>query len=81
MACVLDTARRAGKLRQVVERDGWECWLCGQPIRQGIDPHHDEAVSLDHVVPLSEGGNHAVENLRPAHRWCNSRRGNRRALA
>jgi len=43
------------------------CWLCGYP---GAD-------TLDHVVPVSRGGTNDPANLRPAHRGCNSDRGNR----
>ena len=40
------------------------CWLCGG---EGAD-------SADHVVPWSQGGSHALSNLRPAHLACNNRR-------
>ena len=43
------------------------CHLCGLP---GAD-------TVDHLVPFSRGGSAAVSNLRPAHRECNSRRGDR----
>ena len=42
------------------------CLLCGYP---GAD-------TVDHLVPVSKGGSNADANLRPAHRVCNSRRGN-----
>ncbi len=34
----------------------------------------DVKMSMDHVDPLSKGGAHAIENLVPACRWCNSRK-------
>lgn len=34
-------------------------------------------MSIDHVVPLSRGGTHDVDNLLPACRSCNSSKGNR----
>ena len=37
------------------------CWLCGKPITEQND------YTLDHVVPLSQGGTNALENLKPAH--------------
>lgn len=61
--------RRAELRRAVVERDGAICWLCGKAI-VGI-------VSLDHVVPVSFGGNDDIENLRPSCLACNVARGNR----
>ena len=32
-------------------------------------------MSIDHIIPKTEGGNGNVENLRIAHRKCNSDRG------
>ena len=32
-------------------------------------------MSIDHVVPLSRGGKHEIENLLPACRSCNSSKG------
>ena len=37
------------------------CWLCGKPITELKD------FTIDHVVPLAQGGNNSVANLRPAH--------------
>lgn len=36
-----------------------------------------ENMSIDHVVPLSRGGKHTVDNLLPACRSCNSSKGNK----
>lgn len=35
------------------------------------------ATSADHLLPRSLGGDDSLENLRPAHKLCNSRRGAR----
>lgn len=43
------------------------CHLCG---RAGAD-------TADHLIPRAGGGPDALPNLRPAHRPCNSRRGDR----
>lgn len=45
------------------------CWICGLPM--GDDR------SLDHVVPLSKGGNNTLDNLRMAHLRCNQRKNDR----
>lgn len=37
------------------------CWLCGKPITEAND------YTIDHVVPLSQGGTNALTNLKPAH--------------
>lgn len=62
----------------VFERDGWTCQLCGQVLDRNADPQSDWYPSLDHIVPQSKGGGHTFENLRGAHRWCNSVRGDDR---
>jgi 5-methylcytosine-specific restriction endonuclease McrA len=36
-----------------------------------------ENISMDHIVPLSRGGNHTKENVQPLCRPCNSRKKNR----
>ncbi len=62
--------RKVPRLRQlVVDYYGSVCWLCGGPIT--------DTVSVDHVIPRSKGGTDDLHNLRPAHKLCNIRRGNR----
>lgn len=68
------TPRYRAKFRQVVERDGWVCWVCGWPIDPDAPPNDDGQASLDHVVELARGGSNSVENLRLAHRLCNEKR-------
>lgn len=38
---------------------------------------HPLAFTVDHIIPLIEGGTNALSNLRPAHRRCNSARNRR----
>ncbi len=61
----------------IYRRDGWACRLCGDPIDQGVDPQADLAPSLDHIIPLANGGTHEPGNVWAAHRGCNARRSNR----
>ena len=46
------------------------CWLCGEAIPM-VAAHDYDAYSIDHVIPQALGGLDAVDNLRPAHKWCN----------
>lgn len=46
---------------------GSECWKCGTR----------ENISLDHVIPVSKGGNHSIGNMMSLCRSCNSSKGNR----
>lgn len=60
----------------VLGRDSGMCQLCFEPVDLDAHWQSDWAATLDHVVPRSLGGGHEVENLRLAHRWCNSVRRN-----
>lgn len=59
----------------IYERDGWVCQLCGDPVDRDLGPSDVWAATLDHIVPRSKGGSDDFDNLRLAHRWCNSVRG------
>lgn len=52
------------KRAAILQRDGYVCWLCGQP---GAD-------TVDHVIPRARGGTDDDDNLRAAHLSCNSGR-------
>lgn len=56
----------------VFERDGWTCYLCGLPVQRGVSAFDPDSATVDHVVPLSRGGEHSVRNARTAHLRCNS---------
>ena len=56
------------ELDEIIKRDGNRCYLCGKETSV-----HD--VSFEHVVPLIGGGSHTPENIRLAHRVCNSKKG------
>jgi hypothetical protein len=58
-------------------RDGWTCQLCLKPIDQGIAWPDPMSPSVDHIIPLSKGGTHALSNVQSAHLGCNSSKSNR----
>lgn len=64
--------------REVYERDGWTCQLCGDPVDPDLDYPDPACASLDHVVPLSRGGTHDSTNLQLAHLRCNYAAGDRK---
>ena len=43
------------------------CWVCGQHVLHA-------AATLEHIVPLSEGGNSHQTNLAISHEVCNGQR-------
>jgi len=66
------------RIREQVLGDCPVCWLCGLPIDRALPPNHPMSATVDHVEPLSLGGDPLdPSGLRPAHHGCNSRRGNR----
>ncbi|MFH9574193.1 HNH endonuclease [Streptomyces sp. NPDC017454] len=58
-------------------RDRWSCQLCGSSIDQTIAWPHPKSPSIDHIIPLSRGGAHALSNVQSAHLGCNSSKGDR----
>jgi len=77
-----DSARRARKGKRhnirriaIFERDGYLCWICGQPCDPTLSLPSRMAATVDHLVPQSLGGTHEHDNLATAHMVCNSRRG------
>jgi 5-methylcytosine-specific restriction endonuclease McrA len=57
---------------QVFERDHWTCYRCGRPTDRDASPFDPRSPTVDHVVPLSKGGEHALANARTACLGCNS---------
>lgn len=61
----------------IFHRDGYRCQLCGSKTR-GKFPALTSP-TLDHIIPLSRGGDHTAANLQCACFSCNSRKGSRSA--
>lgn len=55
---------------EILERDGLWCYLC----QSEVEP---DDIHFDHVVPLSKGGMHTMDNIRVTHSVCNLRKGDR----
>lgn len=49
----------------------WTCYICGTDIDPGLTSPDPMSASLDHVIPLSRGGQHVWSNVKPAHCLCN----------
>lgn len=63
--------------REIYERDGWKCGLCGDPVDRLLKSPDLMSPSLDHIIPLNRGGPHTRKNTRCAHFVCNSRKTDR----
>lgn len=62
---------------EIYKRDGYVCQICKKPVAMNESVPHHRAPTLDHIIPLSLGGNHTRDNVRLTHFICNSKRGNR----
>lgn len=60
----------------IFERDAWLCALCDRAIDRALRWPNPMSVSLDHVIPLSRGGEHSPENTQASHLTCNLRKHN-----
>lgn len=66
------------KTRAMVIAAYTHCHLCGQPVDKTLRWPHPMSPSMDHVVPIAEGGAvYDLANLRLAHFRCNLRKGRR----
>lgn len=52
---------------EVAARDGWRCHICGARVTR-------KTWSLDHLIPVADGGPHSRANVALAHAICNKRR-------
>lgn len=58
--------------RKVFERDGWHCCGCGAETPSELrGTYDDNAPEMDHIVPLSKGGTHTMDNVHLLCRLCN----------
>lgn len=62
---------------EIFERDNWKCGICHLKVRADLKYPHQRSASLDHIVPLAEGGEHTRANSRCSHLDCNVRRNKR----
>lgn len=63
--------------REIFDRDRWKCQICFRRINRRLQYPHPMCASLDHTIPVSQGGTHTRSNVRASHLRCNVSRGNR----
>lgn len=85
-----DAMRRARKFgvpaefflrSQVFERDNWTCHICKEKIPAAVrgtrtpgSQHQPLGPVVDHLISMSVGGPHTLENCRTAHWTCNAQK-------
>lgn len=58
------------------ELHAWTCCICKKKINKYLRLPNYWAATVEHVIPLSKGGTHTWDNVRPAHWKCNMDKGN-----
>lgn len=76
------TSRKYDKsisLERLFKRDKGVCYLCGKPCdwndgvtKEGTFVAGNNYPSIDHIVPVAKGGTHTWDNIKLAHRICNT---------
>ena len=62
---------------EIADRDGWTCQLCHKRIGRSYRYPHPRSLSIDHIVPISKGGDDVKSNVQAAHLRCNIAKHNR----
>jgi 5-methylcytosine-specific restriction endonuclease McrA len=52
--------------RAIYERDGWRCQICRRKVKRDALAPAPLAPTIDHIIPLSQGGTHEPANTRLA---------------
>ena len=65
---------------EVLAKWGTECHICGEPIDLSAPRYNglegwERGLQLDHVIPLINGGEDTIRNVKPAHGLCNLKKG------
>lgn len=81
-----DARKRGGEVYEIVnrrvvaERDGWICQLCFEPIDPDAPYQLENGknnpwyLNIDHITPLSKGGEHSYANCQASHAVCNNKK-------
>ena len=55
----------------IAERDGYVCGLCGRSVDMSLKYPDRMSASIDHILPISKGGDDTLVNVQLAHLRCN----------
>ena len=65
---------------KLYKRDRHRCQLCGRKLNLKRQVPHPLAATVDHIIPLSVGGEHSYRNTQLVCFKCNSLKGNRKVV-
>ena len=58
--------------KAILDRDNWKCCNCGIKVHDDRDrPYTPDKANIDHVIPISKGGDSEPNNLQTLCRTCN----------
>lgn len=66
---------KVGIRRALIRQQLGICSICGHLISDETDPDVEARPSIDHVIPITMGGEDRPGNLLAAHRGCNTAKG------
>lgn len=59
------------KAAEIADRDKWRCQLCGKSVPKKAVWPDPRSASIDHIIPISDGGSDIKANVQLAHLRCN----------
>ena len=66
--------KRKRLIEEQIKQKGYNwCTLCYHPVYSSkeVDFNHYAMLTIDHIIPVSEGGRNSIDNLRVCCRACN----------
>jgi 5-methylcytosine-specific restriction endonuclease McrA len=64
----------------IFRRDKYICYLCGETVNMDAHFGAPDSPTIDHIIPISKGGDDNQNNVRTAHYSCNSQKSNKDIL-
>lgn len=66
-------------LQRLIKRDGLKCCICGGECdlndHEWAENFGPTYPTIDHIIPMAQGGSHTWDNVQIAHAICNSKKG------
>jgi len=62
------------------KRDNGNCKFCGEKLKLSTHYLNKKAPVIDHIIPLSKGGEHSYKNTQLLCRYCNSVKGSKMVI-
>lgn len=62
------------RIAEIALRDGFRCHLCRERVDMRLPGTHPQGPTIDHLIPVTDGGDDEPVNVALAHRECNVRR-------